>query len=471
MTRPASFNKTWAENVDPSQYSDESSESTQSFMNSGWEGGSDKKAPSAKTQNYMMRKVDLSLQEAERQGMLSWRNDVPYPAGARTWFHGSVFIALKDNVNVEPQGGSDNQTWFLQPVSNYPATWDNVSNKPATALRWPSFDEITNKPPYGDIVFSNKIDFDYNGAAIAASKDKIVRDGVSIVGLTQGDPKGQPYMRPIDKDFIVELAKKIDIDNLGSSLKEGAFRDVFDSDDLNALNGNSKVISAATVGVLKDRYKLDYLKSAAYKESTDFDASGEASKVQSNLNLAIQNADNTYPKRDNIIYVGIAAGNKEYPYMRTSKDEYVGLALKDKTDELSNSVSSLSTVAKSGSYTDLINKPNLGDASTRGVWDSDDLENLQEGSELLVSTGTLKVFRDRLRLAGVIGTYALAMRADGGNEIRFNQLLDGSKISPSSCSDSPSDRLTGVWRCLGWAWSASQTTSGPKRTTLWVRIS
>lgn len=127
MTRPASFNKIWADKVDPSQYADETTSETQGFMNSGWEGGSDKKAPLAKTQNYMMKKHDLAMQEIERQGFLSWRSDVPYAKGARVFYSGSIFHALQDNTNVQPQGANDTHVWYLVPTQSYPSNYEIIS--------------------------------------------------------------------------------------------------------------------------------------------------------------------------------------------------------------------------------------------------------------------------------------------------------------------------------------------------------
>ena len=124
MTRPASFNKIWG--YEALQIADENNEKTQEFMRSGWEGGSDKKAPSASVQNYHMQKTDQALQEVERQGYLSWRSDVPYSKGARVFFHGSTFHALKDNQDVEPQGSRDNNVWYLIPVQVYPTRYDRV---------------------------------------------------------------------------------------------------------------------------------------------------------------------------------------------------------------------------------------------------------------------------------------------------------------------------------------------------------
>ncbi|WP_414501727.1 hypothetical protein [Zymobacter sp. IVIA_5232.4 C2] len=124
MTRPAAFNKIWG--YEALQITDENNEKTQEFMRTGWEGGSDKKAPSASVQNYHMQKTDQALQEIERQGCLSWRNDVPYSKGARVFFHGSTFHAQKDNQDVEPQGSRDNGIWYLLPVHVYPTRYDSV---------------------------------------------------------------------------------------------------------------------------------------------------------------------------------------------------------------------------------------------------------------------------------------------------------------------------------------------------------
>lgn len=124
MTRPASFNITWANAGQ--QVAGEGDAKTQEFMKTGWEGGSDKKPLHAPTQNYHMQKTDLALQEIERQGLLSWRNDMPYQKDARVFWHCSMFQALKDTTGIEPQGAGDNGTWYLVPIQNYPSSYDSL---------------------------------------------------------------------------------------------------------------------------------------------------------------------------------------------------------------------------------------------------------------------------------------------------------------------------------------------------------
>lgn len=286
MSRPASFNKTWGENVDPGQYNDETTSETQGFIKTGWEGGSDKKAPSAKTQNYMMRKVDLSMQEVERQGMLSWRNDVPYSAGARTWWHGNVFIARSSNTNVEPQGGSDNNIWYLAPVGTYPTTWDGVSNKPDTATRWPKYSEVQNTPELGTASQHNYEDFDVKGDANKVYESSVQRDYSFRAGFQNGDALS-PYLE-YSKDgtlTAIPLARSAWVTEVQNSL--------------NSLRSA--------------------LKSAAYKEDTDFDKSGTADSVK-------QYADGAFPQRDGIKKVGIYNGVKENPYMLTDGGDIVEIA-------------------------------------------------------------------------------------------------------------------------------------------------
>ena len=217
MTRPASFNKIWG--YEALQIADENNEKTQEFMRSGWEGGSDKKAPSASVQNYHMQKTDQALQEVERQGYLSWRSDVPYSKGARVFFHGSTFHALKDNQDVEPQGSRDNNVWYLIPVQVYPTRYESVEGLGTAATHAASdFD------PSGSAT-------DAKNAAIAASNQ---RDSSRRVGFIGGD-KLNPYIEHWDgkdstiigvarSDWVSDLSKSVDnrFNNLGSASTKDA---------------------------------------------------------------------------------------------------------------------------------------------------------------------------------------------------------------------------------------------------------
>ena len=203
MTRPAAFNKIWG--YEALQIADENNEKTQEFMRTGWEGGSDKKAPSASVQNYHMQKTDQALQEVERQGYLSWRNDVPYSKGARVFFHGSTFHALKDNQDVEPQGSRDNGVWYLLPVQVYPSRYDKIEGLGSAATHDASDFDLSGSAA------------DAKNAAIAASNQ---RDSSRRVGFIGGD-KLNPYVEHWDgsnstiigvarSDWVSDLSKSVD---------------------------------------------------------------------------------------------------------------------------------------------------------------------------------------------------------------------------------------------------------------------
>lgn len=44
--------------------------------------------------------------------------------------------------------------------------WDGVKNKPETATRWPTWAEVTNKPPFGSAAWLNSDTWDYAGTAL-----------------------------------------------------------------------------------------------------------------------------------------------------------------------------------------------------------------------------------------------------------------------------------------------------------------
>ena len=470
MTRPASFNKTWAENVDPSQYSDESSESTQSFMNSGWEGGSDKKAPSAKTQNYMMRKVDLSLQEAERQGMLSWRSDVPYPAGARTWFHGSVFVALKDNINVEPQGSSDNQTWFLQPVSNYPATWDNISNKPETALRWPSFDEVTNMPPFRD---------------------------AALYGVTKHSQINDAWSLTYDDNNLATIAQC-------ASTRDAVNNKVYELD-----NSLSKVAKTSSYYDLKDTPYLSDSTNKPMRYGADI---GNATEIKYEDNripsvaicamlrdYMLQMVDDLNKSLNKVAKSGSYYDLKDTPYLSDSTNKsmvyganipnFMDLAYDDTTIPstslvtqlrdgllaiIENIKASLSNVATSGNYNDLKDKPYLGDASNKAVeYGTTAVNNIPYKDDSVPSTSLLANVVKGITNPGEILSTVTAIKLGHHASVKLGEQVTGYVLFPCGTEfgyENHGSHLEGTWVCSGQVTTSDVSNSGT-RTSTWVRIS
>lgn len=316
MTRPASFNNTWAENVDPGQYADESTDTTIGFMKTGWEGGSDKKAPSAKTQNYHMRKHDLAMQESERQGMLSWRSDVPYPAGARTWWHGNVFIAISDNQGVEPQGGNDNGIWFLSPVKNYPATWSNISEKPETAIRWPDYSEVKNTPLLGGSAYLN-VD---NGhwQAISKGSEALLPAGTFA---SMRDALGTAAYHDIDPgDWSVVGNDKLAVASVAHIY--GA-RNYFESTKVSRDN-------CIAAGFLGGDYQLPHIRAA--------DGNSIILARKDNFDSSIQAINNGKVDRDNITTAGFSGGDVSKPYFKSGGGTDVVLARREYVDALNTNM-------------------------------------------------------------------------------------------------------------------------------------
>ena len=127
MTRPASYNLAWGEDADADQMGGETSTADQAVIEQGWVGSATAEPPTARMQNYWQFRVDLGLQEIERQGFLSWRPDVAYQVGAIVYYSGYLFQAISTNTAITPQGASDTGIWsFIQP-GKWPTTVDNIT--------------------------------------------------------------------------------------------------------------------------------------------------------------------------------------------------------------------------------------------------------------------------------------------------------------------------------------------------------
>ncbi|TDV61253.1 pyocin knob domain-containing protein [Pseudomonas sp. LP_7_YM] len=127
MTRPASYNRVWAEDAAADQMGGESATADQSVIEEGWVGSATAEPPTARMQNYWQIRVDLGLQELERQGCLSWRGDVAYRAGAFVFYASNLFQAISANTGITPQGAGDVGIWSLLRPGQWPTTVDHVS--------------------------------------------------------------------------------------------------------------------------------------------------------------------------------------------------------------------------------------------------------------------------------------------------------------------------------------------------------
>jgi len=127
MTRPASYNRVWAEDATSDQMGGETTTADQGVIEQGWVGSASAEPPTARMQNYWQIRVDMGLQEIEQQGFLSWRSDVPYKKASLVYYAGYLFQANSANTNITPQGASDNNIWsFIQP-GNWPTTPDSFT--------------------------------------------------------------------------------------------------------------------------------------------------------------------------------------------------------------------------------------------------------------------------------------------------------------------------------------------------------
>ncbi|WP_213881190.1 hypothetical protein [Pseudomonas sp. dw_358] len=126
MTRPASYGLVWGEDATSDQMGGETATADQNVIEVGWVGSATAEPPTARMQNYWQTRVDLGLQEIERQGFLSWRSDVPYQVAAIVTYAGYLFQAISTNTGITPQGANDDGVWsFIQP-GKWPTTTDNI---------------------------------------------------------------------------------------------------------------------------------------------------------------------------------------------------------------------------------------------------------------------------------------------------------------------------------------------------------
>lgn len=127
MTRPASYNRVWAGSAASDQMGGESTTDDQTVIRDGWIGTATASPPTARMQNYWQIRVDLGLQEIERQGFLSWRSDVAYQIGVVVSYAGYLFQAFSANTGITPQGSSDIGIWSLIQPGKWPTTTDNIT--------------------------------------------------------------------------------------------------------------------------------------------------------------------------------------------------------------------------------------------------------------------------------------------------------------------------------------------------------
>ena len=223
---------------------------------------------------------------------------------------GGYGIVKMANADTTRAGKEFNQAVSPAHLSDYVAeqnTWSNTKNKPETATRWPKFDEVTDKPIYGDIIYSKKSDFDSIGSADKAMNAAIAvsnqRDSSRRVGFVGGD-MSKAYLEHWDGE-------------------------------------TSTIIGLAREQWVESRFKN--LGSASSCSASDFDPEGSSAKV---YNSSVQ--------RDRSYRAGFVDGNIFDPYIEHSLNgvnTIVGLARSAWVSELQNSLGTAST--KNEEYFDL----------------------------------------------------------------------------------------------------------------------
>ena len=102
--------------------------------------------------NGVFKEVTESLGQMQVQGSATWSAEgAPYPINAQVYHGGKQWIALRAN-SVEPAEGEDwsaivtDKQLATKAALLHTHTWSQVTGKPETATRWPTFAEVTDKP-------------------------------------------------------------------------------------------------------------------------------------------------------------------------------------------------------------------------------------------------------------------------------------------------------------------------------------
>lgn len=165
-------------------------------------------------------------------------------------------------------------------------TWENTKYKPQTATRWPSFDEVTNKPIYGDIVWSSKKDFDPAGSASAVegNLENAITNLIESLG-SAAYTESKAYDSKGSAGSV-----QTNLESLSNALGNAAYCNVYDDGNPDNLTWNdNRLTTESTVKGVYQRLQhlVETLGSAAYTPSSSYDAAGTASAVQGNLENAI----------------------------------------------------------------------------------------------------------------------------------------------------------------------------------------
>lgn len=110
-------------------------------------------------------------------------------------------------------------------------TWSNTKDKPQTALRWPTWDETTNKPTFGSAAWKGFFD----------------------TGDAESIPYGADSAASTGCVAAVRDAAKNDTESVRKTLKASAFKGVFDGDFASIPADKELLATARTVSEVRDR--------------------------------------------------------------------------------------------------------------------------------------------------------------------------------------------------------------------------
>lgn len=109
-----SFNRVWATDPLPDQFA----EPPESRFQTGHVGGAQGELPEASHENWRQNRLDVALQQIERDGAMEWLPDVPYAIGAEARHNGINWVAAIASEGIEPGSAQDEGHWKAPGVAS-----------------------------------------------------------------------------------------------------------------------------------------------------------------------------------------------------------------------------------------------------------------------------------------------------------------------------------------------------------------
>lgn len=200
--------------------------------------------------------------------------------------YGIVRMANADQTNAGQEYNMAVSPKHLAEFVDSYTRWANIKDKPQTAIRWPDYSEVTNTPIFGSAAWKNASDFESAGAssAVQYNLETVIASLVKSLGSAA-------YTESTAYDAAGSAgAVQGNLASLAKALRQAAYRDVYDDGNPdNLVWDDGRLTTESTVKGVYQRFQdlVAKLGSAAYTPSSNYDAAGTASAVQSNLENAI----------------------------------------------------------------------------------------------------------------------------------------------------------------------------------------